>query len=271
MVSGDCLLVGSPSKRFPKLHDDPPNDIAKEDTLAYTSVSSHYYLGVKCFELSLYTITVTVKRANFTSEQPRNLIFLSEGLINKYSMHSREKTLQFYIQLDAAVAFDIIVGQLKGNVWFEVYPAVNQLAQLSSKPWAARNNRVRIDNSDSRYEAENEFVVVVHSEGEAYFTIQYSTSSSCNVNPVGRSISLNLLANDSICIGFHLNRHDDLDLVFSTPGFELVLNQLLINRTINGESKPITSHSSQLSKAELQKLCPHLVDDPTRNTSDCYM
>jgi hypothetical protein len=89
VISGDCILVGSPTKRFPKLHDDPPNDIAKEDTLSYTSIAQIYYLSVKCFEVSLYSITASVKRANLTLEQPRYAIDLAEGLLNKYSMTSR--------------------------------------------------------------------------------------------------------------------------------------------------------------------------------------
>ena len=167
--------------------------------------------------------------------------------------------------------FDVSISQLKGKVWFEVYPAVYKNPQLKTKPWVAKNNRVHVDNSESNYESEYEFIVMVHSEGEAYFTIQYSTSTTCNINPVGRSIGLNLLVNDSTCIGFSLNRHDDLDIVFSTPGFEMVLNQLLINRTIGGETKPLTSHTSKFSKAELQQLCPHILEDPSRNTSDCYL
>lgn len=234
VISGDCILIGSQSKRFPKLHDDPPNDIAKEDAITYTSISSMYYLSVKCFELSLYTLTAEVKRNNATSEPLKYVVDLDEGIISKYSMNSREKSLHFYIRLSKPVPFDVSVNQIRGKVWFEVFPALYRQAQLSTKPWVSHNNRVRIDNSEDNYEAENEFIVVVHSEGEAYFTVQYSTSTTCSVNPLGRSLRLSLLTNDSTCVGFSLNRYSDLDVVFSTPGFELALNQLTINLTLGG-------------------------------------
>jgi hypothetical protein len=70
VISGDCTLIGSPTKRYPTLHDDPPIDVAKQDALIYTSISKMYYLAVKCFEVSLYTLTVTVQRSNITGSQP---------------------------------------------------------------------------------------------------------------------------------------------------------------------------------------------------------
>jgi len=91
VISGDCVMIGSPTKRFPNLHDDPPNDVAREDALTYTSISNFYYLSVRCFEMSLYSITVSVKRVNTSAEQPKHTIELEEGLLNKYSMNSREK------------------------------------------------------------------------------------------------------------------------------------------------------------------------------------
>jgi hypothetical protein len=62
-------------------------------------------------------------------------------------------------------------------------------------------------------------------------------NNSCNANPVGRPITLHLEANDTTCIGFGLNRHEDLDIILNTPGFELILNQLAVKRTINNESE----------------------------------
>jgi hypothetical protein len=61
-------------------------------------------------------------------------------------MTSREKTQQFYIKLDAPDTFFVSVSELKGHVWFEVYPAMFKTPQLDKKPWVAKNNRLRVDN-----------------------------------------------------------------------------------------------------------------------------
>lgn len=248
VISGQCLLVGSPTKRFPKLADDPPNDVAQEDTLVYTNISTNYHLSVKCFEFSMYSLTVSLKRTTVTTNEVQS-IDLMEGLLNKYSMSSQEKLMTFYIQLDKPTPFEVSVNQLRGKVWFEVYPSISKVPQMANEPWTSKHNRVRIDISGGN--SGTEFIVIVHSEEESYFTIQYSTITTCNTSPVGRSIRLNLLPNDYTCIGFSLNRHANLDIVFSTSGFEMELNQLTINRTLGGESKLLTAHTTRVLKSEL--------------------
>lgn len=88
-IAGDCIMVGSQTKRYPVLSDEVPNDIAKDNTLAYTSISSKYYLSVKCFSVSYYIINVYVKRVNTSGDAVRPYIMLWDSTWTKYSMTSK--------------------------------------------------------------------------------------------------------------------------------------------------------------------------------------
>lgn len=110
-------------------------------------------------------------------------------------------------------------------------PALDYRIVSEAKPWVSRDNRVVINMNVSNEESskqDSEFIVVVHSDTEAYFSIIYSTKDSCDLNTLGHPIRLKLAANESRCLSFSINRIDDLNILLGSAGFELELNQLKI-------------------------------------------
>lgn len=114
-----------------------------------------------------------MKRTNLESWQPQSMVQLTQGVLSKNSMTSRDKDINLYIKTNVTKSFSIQVNQIKGQVWFDVIEALDGKAVPSATPWISRDNRLRIDVTEN-LNSSSEYIVTVHSEAEAYFSIIYN-------------------------------------------------------------------------------------------------
>lgn len=141
----------------------------------------------------------------------------------------KDKEVRFLVR--AGKPFVVTVTPIRGVVWFEVLPSAFLKPVADSKPWIPKNNRVQIDSPGEEY------LVVVHSQSEAYFSILSSLSSGCEIGIQGRPMNIKLSKNESRCLSFYINKPTDVDVMISTSGHDINLNQLKLETTV-GSSAP---------------------------------
>jgi hypothetical protein len=81
---------------------------------------------------------------------------------------------------------------LSGLAWFEVYPAANKKILNNTNSWQSVERKATIDSSDVGYSSTNEFIVIVHSDDGATFSIFEKASTKCSTFLLSKPLKINV-------------------------------------------------------------------------------